>query len=119
MSITNITSPSEINSSSSSLSIDQFLEVRHVQRETHQDTADQASDGDGDDPRKKQEANSLPVDSLEGAVAETDADGGASDAHGGRHGEGVLGEDEDGDGGAHFHGGTTRWGVVSKLVAHN
>jgi hypothetical protein len=30
-----------------------------------------------------------------------------------------LGEDEDGKGGTHFHGGTTAGGVVGDLVTHD
>jgi hypothetical protein len=85
--------------------------VRGVEEQTHEDTAEGAGDGDGHDPGQGEEADSLEVDGLEGAVAEADADGGARDAHGRRHGEGVLGEDEDGDGGAHFHGAS--WVTVN------
>jgi hypothetical protein len=70
-------------------------------------------------PGEEQETNTLPVDSLEGSVAETDTDGGTGDTHGGGHWQLVLREDEDGDGGTHFHGGTTRWGVVGDLVTHD
>lgn len=61
----------------------------------------------------------MPVDGLEGTVAETDTDGGASDAHTRRDRELVLGEDEDSDSGTHLHGATTRRRVVSDLVTHD
>lgn len=57
-------------------------EVRGVEEYAHEHTADGAGDGDGHDPGDDEEADSLPVDGLEGAVAETDADGGTRDAHG-------------------------------------
>jgi hypothetical protein len=62
--------------------------------------------GDGHDPGEDEETHSLPVDGLDGSVAQTDTDGGAGDAHGGGHGQGVLREDEDGESGTHFHGAT-------------
>lgn len=94
-------------------------EMGSVEGESHQAATDKAGNGDGHQPRKTQEADTLPVDGLVGAVAQTDADGGAGDAHGGRDGEGVLGEDENGDGGAHLHGRTTAGRVVGDLVAHD
>ncbi len=39
--------------------------------------------GDGHDPGDEEKRHPLEVDGLEGAVAETDTDGCASDAHGG------------------------------------
>lgn len=77
------------------------------------------SNRDGHDPREDEETDSLPVDGLEGAVAETDTDGRASDAHGSGNGQLVLGEDENGDGGSHLHGGATTGRVVGDLVTHN
>ena len=93
--------------------------MRSVNEETHQATTKGAGDGNGHDPGEEEEADTLEVDSLEGTVAETDADGGTGDTHGGGDGEGVLGEDQDGDGGAHLHGGTTAGGVVGDLVTHD
>lgn len=93
--------------------------MRSVNKQTHQATTNGAGDGNGHDPGEKEEAHTLEVDSLEGTVAETDADGGTGDTHGGGDGEGVLGEDEDGEGSAHLHGGTTAGGVVGDLVTHD
>lgn len=93
--------------------------MRSVEGQAHEAASDQAGNGNGHDPGEHEETDTLPVDSLEGTVAQTDADGGTSDAHGGRDGERVLGEDEDGDGGAHLHGGATRRRVVGDLVAHD
>ena len=74
-----------------------------IKDQAHDDPSEGTSDGDGSDPGEEEEADPLEVDRLEGAVAEPDADGGAGDAHGGRDGQGELGEEEDGDGGAHLH----------------
>ena len=93
--------------------------MRGVEGETHEASTDETGDGDGHDPGEDEEENSLPVDGLEAAVAETDTDGGTGDTHGGRDGELVLGEDEDSDGSTHLHGGTTRRRVVGDLVTHN
>ena len=94
-------------------------EVRGVEEDAHEDAAEGAGDGDGHDPGDQEEGDTLEVDGLEGAVAEAYADGGAGDAHGGGHGEGVLGEDQDGDGGAHLHGAAAAGRVVGDLVAHD
>lgn len=93
--------------------------MRRINCQPHQTTTNQASNRHRHDPREEQQAYSLPVDCLEGSVAETDTDGRARDAHRCRDGERILREDEDGDGGAHFHGGATRGGVVCEFVAHD
>jgi hypothetical protein len=95
------------------------LEVRGVESETHETSTDETGDGDGHDPGEDEEEDSLPVDGLEAAVAETDTDSGTGDTHGGRDGELVLREDEDSDGSTHLHGGTTAGRVVGDLVTHN
>lgn len=95
------------------------LKVRGVECQTHETATDQTSDGDGHDPGEDQQEDPLPVDGAEAAVAETDTNGGTSDAHGGGDGELVLGEDKDGDGGTHLHGGATAGGVVGDLVTHD
>ena len=81
-------------------------EVRGVEDQAHEHTSEGAGDGDGSDPREQKEADTLEVDGFHGAVAEPDADCGASYAHGRGHGERVLREDEHSDGGAHLHGRT-------------
>jgi hypothetical protein len=93
--------------------------VRGVENKAHKHTSKSTRNWDGDDPCEDKEANSLPVDGLDGTVAETDTDGSTSDAHGGGDGKGELGEDEDGDGGTHLHRATSAWGVVRDLVTHN
>lgn len=94
-------------------------EVRRVEEKTHEHTADGAGDGDRHDPGGNEQADTLPVDSLVGAVAEADTDGRARDAHGGRDGEGELREDEDGDGSAHLHTAAAGRRVVGDFVAHD
>ena len=94
-------------------------EVRGVEGKADQAATDETGDGDGHDPGEDEEADSLPVDGAESAVAETDTDGGTSDAHGSRDGERVLGEEEDSDSGTHLHRAATRRRVVGKLVAHD
>lgn len=90
-----------------------------VEGDAHKNTTDETGDGDGHDPGEEQEADTLPVDGFEGAVAEAHADRRAGDAHRGRHGQLVLREDQDGDGRAHFHGRAAGGGVVGDLVAHD
>jgi hypothetical protein len=95
------------------------LVTRSIKCQSHQNSSNETGDRDGHHPREEQEAHTLPVDSLESAVAETNTDGRTSDAHRSGHGQLVLGEDEDGDGGSHLHGRTTGRRVVGDLVAHD
>jgi hypothetical protein len=82
-------------------------EVRSVQGQTHGDTSNKASNWDRHDldgpvsyvlllsalfcgstyPAEDEETDTLPVDGLERAVAETDTNGGTSDAHASGNGE--------------------------------
>lgn len=80
-----------------------YLVTRSVKRQGHENTTDEASDGDSHDPREEQQTHTLPVHSLEGTVAEADTNSRTSDAHGCGDWQLVLGEDEDGDGGTHLH----------------
>ena len=93
--------------------------MRRVQRKTHKTTTNQTRDGDSHDPGEEQQAHTLPIDSLVCTVAQSDADCGASDAHGGRDRQLVLGENEDGNRGTHLHGRPTRRRVVGELVTHD
>jgi hypothetical protein len=95
------------------------LKVRSIEEETHGNSTNETGNGDSHDPREEQEANSLPVNSPEGTIAKTNANSGTGDTHGSRDGKLILGEDEDGDGSTHLHGGTTRWRVIGDLVAHD
>jgi hypothetical protein len=90
-------------------------EVRGVENDSHGETTNGTGDGDGHDPGEGEETNSLPVNSFDGSVAETDTDGGTGNTHGGRHGEGVLREDQDGESGTHLH--RTTWDeLVCEIV---
>ena len=55
--------------------------VRGIEDQAHDATTNKTSDRDGHDPGENQESNTLPIDSPEGAVAQTDAHSGAGDAH--------------------------------------
>lgn len=95
------------------------LKVRGVEHDAHKHTSEGPSDGNGHDPGEDEETDSLPVNGLESAVAETDTDGGASDTHGSRDRERELREYKDGDSRTHLHGRATARGVVGDLVAHD
>lgn len=77
-----------------------------VKGNSHDDTSESSGNGDGHEPAEAQESNTLPVDCPVVAVAETDANSRTSDTHRRGDRERVLGEDEDGNGGAKFHGAT-------------
>ena len=70
-------------------------------------------------PGEEKETDSLPVDSLQGAVAQTNTHCCTSDAHGRGNWELVLREDKNSTGSTHLHGGATRWRVVGDLVTHD
>lgn len=82
--------------------------MRGVDDDAHEAARQRSGNRDGEDPACEQKTNSLPVDGPDPAVAETDTDGRAGDTHGGGDGELVLGEYEDGDGCAEFHGAAWR-----------
>lgn len=67
--------------------------MRSVEQQAHKNTSKSTCDGDGGDPSREKEANSLPVDCFEGTVAKTDANGSTCDAHRCRDGKGILRED--------------------------
>ena len=94
-------------------------EVWSVEEQTHQHTGEGTGDRDGHDPRNHQQGDSVPVDGLKRSVGKTDTDRGTRNAHRGRNRELVLGEDEDGERGAHLHRASSRGRVVGDLVAHD
>lgn len=55
--------------------------MRSVENESHENTTKGSGNGDGHDPRKDQETDSLPVDGLVGTVAKSDSDSGTGDTH--------------------------------------
>jgi len=93
--------------------------VRSVKEQAHNDTSKSTGDWNSHDPGEDEETDSLPVDGLEGTVAETNTNCGSSDTHRCGDWEGILGEDEDGNSGTHLHGATSRWGMVCDLVTHD
>jgi hypothetical protein len=96
-----------------------LAEVRRIEEQPHQHTAESSSDRDRHNPCGDEQADTLPVNGTPGAVAKADADSSTSDAHGCRDGQGELREDEDGDGRAHFHGAAAGGRVVGDFVAHD
>lgn len=93
--------------------------TRRVHGKSHKSTANKTCNWDGHDPGEEQKANTLPVDSLVGTIAQSDSNGSTSDAHGGGDRKLVLGEDEDGNSGTHLHRRSTRWRMVCELVTHD
>ena len=93
--------------------------VRSIEEETHNHPRQGPSNRDSQDPRQQQQANTLKVDGLDGAIAQSHPDGGARDTHGGRHGQRELRKDKHGDGRAHLHGAAPAGRVVRDLVAHD
>lgn len=91
--------------------------MRRVQRHNHQQTRDQTSTRQGDDPTAEDETDLLPVDGLEVEVAERNTNGGTSQTLCSGDGESETGSEEDSDGGTKFHGETTGGGDLSDLVA--
>lgn len=78
--------------------------MRSIKEQAHNNAAEGAGDGNCKDPCEEQKTNSLEINCFQCTVAETDADGSTSDAHGGRDRERELRECKDGDGGTHLHG---------------
>lgn len=93
--------------------------MRSIQDQSHETSGKGTSDGNGHNPRNQQETDTLPVDSLESAVAESNTDSSTGDTHGRRNGQGKLGEDQNSDGSAHFHGRATGRRVVGDFVTHD
>lgn len=59
-----------------------LAEVRSIESQPHETTANKASDGNGHDPREQEQADSLPVDGFVGTVAETNTNSSSRDTHG-------------------------------------
>ena len=88
-----------------------------VKRHNHKKTGDETSTGQGDNPSGEDEADLLPVDSLEIKVAERNANGGTSETLRGGDGESETRSKEHGDGGAELHAETTGGRDLGDLVA--
>lgn len=93
------------------------LEVWRVQRHDHEQTRNQTSTRQSDDPTREDETDLLPVDGLEVEVAERDTDGGARQALCGGDGKGQTRGQEDSDGGTELHGETTGRRDLCDLVS--
>lgn len=93
--------------------------MRSIEEQAHEDSTESAGDGDCKEPCEEEEADSLEIDGLQGAVAEADTHSSTSDAHRGRDGKRILGEDEHGDGGTHFHRASSTRRMVCDLVTHD
>lgn len=93
--------------------------MRRIQNQPHQTSGQRSCNGDRHDPSQSQQSHPLPVDGLEGAIAQTDPDSRACNAHGRRHGQLVLTEDKDCNGGAQFHRAPTAGRVVGDLITHD
>lgn len=65
-----------LNSRGRSKLVERSSEGRSVDRESHDQTGDDSSGRQGDDPRAVRPSDHAPVDSLVVTRAETDADGG-------------------------------------------
>jgi hypothetical protein len=100
----------------SSIGSETLFRQRSIEDQAHEYSSESAGDGDGSDPCEEEEADSLEVDCLQGAVAEADTDGSANDAHRGRDGKRELREDEDGNGGAHLHRATWKKKKKARLA---
>ena len=88
--------------------------MRRIQHNPHKHAPNRARHRNRHKPRKHQKRHPLEVNRLVRAIRQTDSDGRARDAHGRTDGQGVLREEQDGDGGAHFHGGT--YGCISIIL---
>lgn len=93
--------------------------MRRVERHNHEQTRDQTSTRQGDDPTAEDETDLLPVDSLEVEVAERNTNGGTSQTLCSGDGESEAGSEKDSDGGTELHGETTGGRDLSDLVAES
>lgn len=88
-----------------------------IQDNTHEQAGDETGTRQRDKPAHVNPSDHPPVDASPSAVAESNADGSAADALGGRDGELELGRHDNGDGGAELHRKAARGRVQRDLVA--
>ena len=93
--------------------------MRRVKDDSSQASRGSSDDGNGQDPPHHDPSESSPVERLQVAVAERDSEGRTGDAHGRRDGEGVLGSEEDGDGGSELHRESSRGRVQGESVSED
>jgi hypothetical protein len=98
-------------------SFSKHLEMGRVERHNHEQTRNETSTRQGDDPTGEDEADLLPVDSLEVKVAEGNTNRGTSQTLGSGDGESETRSEENGDGGAELHAETTRRRDLGDFVA--
>ena len=92
------------------------LKVGGVERHAHKQSGDETRAGQGDDPRREDESDLLPVHSADVEVAERNTDGGTSKALGGRHRQAKTAGKQDSDGGTELHGEATGRRHLGDLV---
>jgi hypothetical protein len=90
-----------------------------VERHNHEQTRNKTSTRQGDDPTGEDEADLLPVDSLEVKVAEGNTNRSTSQTLSGGDGESEAGSEEDGDGSAELHAETTGRRDLGDFVAES
>ena len=97
--------------------LDTSTPARSVEDNGHEQTRNQTSAGQGDDPTHVDPGYHAPVDTPPCTVTETDTDGSTTDALGGRDRKLQLSGHDDGSSSTEFHGETTRGGMQGDLVA--
>lgn len=91
--------------------------LRNVQSHAHDDTADQTSRRQGEDPSEEDVGQLFPIDTLKVVVDQGNADDGTSDALRRRNGQAVLCRDQDSDSSTKFHAVATSRGVLGDAVS--
>lgn len=93
-----------------------------VDDDTHEDTGNDTSNWEGNEPTGVAPSNHSPVDGPEITVAKSDTNDGTDNALSGGNWNGETGGHNNSDGGSELHGETTGWRLQSKTVteiAHN
>jgi hypothetical protein len=93
------------------------LEMRGIQRHSHQQPRYQTGTWQSDNPGREDECNLLPVDSAEVEVAECDANGCAGKTLGRADRKAETTSKQDCDSGSELHGKTTCRRNLSNLIA--
>lgn len=96
--------------------LDRATPLRSVDDESHDETGDERSRWQGDEPTAVGPGDHSPVDSPPLSRAETNTDSSTDDALGGGDGEGKTGGEHNGDSSSQLHRETTDWRVESDAV---
>lgn len=83
--------------------------ARSVDNEAHENTRDNTSAREGDEPPEVNPGNHTPVDSPPITIAETNAHSSTGDALCGRNGELETSSHDNSDNTTHFNRKTSRW----------